>query len=82
MLDLDERLAGLVDDLERPVLGIVLDLLVRELATNETLEAVNGVRRVDDGLTLGGQTDQTLTVLGESDDGGCRPRTLRVFDDP
>jgi hypothetical protein len=40
-----------------PVLHVVLDLLVGELTTNETLERKDSIRRVNDGLTFGRQTD-------------------------
>ncbi len=42
-LDLDDWLAVLVDDLERPVLHVGLDLSVGELSTNETLSIEDGV---------------------------------------
>ena len=64
-----------------PVLGIVLNLLVRELTTNETLEGEDGVCRVDDGLALSGQTNKTFAVLGEGDNGGCCSLTLGILDD-
>ena len=56
-----------------------LDLGVAELTTNKTLEREDGVRRVDDGLTLRGQTHETLSVLRERDDRGRCPRTLGVL---
>jgi hypothetical protein len=40
-----------------PVLHVVLDLLVGELPTNETLERKDSVRRINDGLTFGRQAD-------------------------
>ena len=66
---------------DSPVGSIGLDLLVIRLTTNETLESEDGVGRVDDGLALGGETDETLAVLGESDDGRRCPCTLGVLDD-
>jgi len=66
VFDLDLGLAVLVDDLERPVLHIRLDLLVGETTTDKTLGIENGVVRVHGDLVLGGITDQTLRV-GESD---------------
>ena len=63
-----------------PVSRVRLDLGVAELTTNETLEREDGVRRVDDGLPLGGETDEALTVLRERDDRRCCPRTLSIFD--
>ena len=56
-----------------------LDLRITKLTTDETLKREDGVRRVDDGLTFRGQTDETLSVLRERDDRGCRPRTLGVL---
>ena len=56
-----------------------LDLRITKLTTNETLEREHGVRRVDDGLTFRGQTDETLSVLRERDDRGGRPRTFGVL---
>ena len=64
---------------DSPVLCVFLDLLILVLTTDETLEREDGVRRVDDGLTLRGQTDETLSVLRERDDRGCRPRTFGVL---
>lgn len=66
-LDLNDRLAALVNDLEGEVLHISLDLGVRELAANETLGIEDSVLRVHGDLVLGGITDQTLGV-GESDE--------------
>ena len=62
-----------------PVSRVRLDLGVAELTTNETLEREDGVRRVDDGLPLGGETDEALTVLRERDDRRCCPRTLSIL---
>ena len=64
-----------------PVSSVFLNLLVIELATNETLEAEDGVCRVDDGLTLRWQTNETFTVLGEGDNGWCCPGALSVLND-
>ncbi len=60
--------------------GILLNLSVVKLTTNETLERENGVGRVDDGLPLGWQTDEALPMLREGNDRRCCPRTLRVLD--
>ena len=62
-----------------PVGRILLHLRVVELTTNETLECKDGVGRVDDCLTLRRETDETFTVLRESDHRGCCPRTLGVL---
>ena len=60
---------GVLDDLVGNLLDVTLDLGVGELATDETLGGEESVLGVDNGLTLGGNTDQTLTVLGESNNG-------------
>jgi hypothetical protein len=39
------------------VLSVILDLLVGELTTNETLESEDSVGRVDNSLSLGRQTN-------------------------
>ena len=63
---------AVLDDLVGDLLDIALDLSVGELATDQTLGGEEGVLGVDDGLTLGGDTDKTLALLGETDDGrGC-----------
>ena len=67
---------GVLDDLVGDLLDVTLDLDVGELATDETLGGEQSVLRVDDGLTLGGDTDQTLAILGETDNGGRCPGTF------
>lgn len=63
---------GVLDDLVGDLLDIALNLSVGELATDQTLGGEEGVLGIDDGLTLGGNTDKTLALLGETDDGrGC-----------
>lgn len=64
-----------------PVLHVVLDLLVFKLATDQSLKAEDSIRRVDNCLPLGRETDETLSVLRESHNRGCCPGTLRVLDD-
>ena len=66
VLDADVRLSGLVENGEREVLDIGLDLGVVELATDETLRVKDGVVGVHRDLVLGGISDQTL-VVGEGD---------------
>lgn len=78
-LNLDDRLATLVDDLEGEVLHIGLDLRVGELATDQTLGIEDSVRGVHGNLVLGGITDQTLGV-GETDERGSGSVTLVVGD--
>ena len=62
---------GVLDDLVGDLLDVLLDLAVGELATDETLGSEEGVLGVDDSLTLGGDTDETLALLGETNDGRC-----------
>ncbi len=57
------------DNLEGDVVQVLLDLLVLELSPNETLGGEKGRLGVDDGLALGGKTNETLTVLGEGNNG-------------
>lgn len=61
-LDLDVGLATLLNDLEREVLHIGLDLGVLELAANETLGVEDRVVGVHGDLVLGRISDQTLSV--------------------
>ena len=62
---------GVLDDLVGDLLDVLLDLAVGELATDETLGSEEGVLGVDDSLTLGGDTDETLALLCETNDGRC-----------
>lgn len=70
-LDLADWLASLVDDLEREVLHVGLDLGVGKLATDQTLGVEDGVGWVHGDLVLGGITDQTLGVSEGNERGGC-----------
>jgi hypothetical protein len=65
-------------DLVGHLLDVALNLSIGELAADETLRGEKGVLGVDNGLALGGDTDKTLAVLGETDDGGCCPRTCEM----
>jgi hypothetical protein len=58
---------GVLDDLVGDLLNITLNLSVGVLATNQTLGSEESVLGVDNGLTLSGNTDETLTILGEAD---------------
>jgi hypothetical protein len=66
VLHLDDGLSSLVDDLERPVLHVGLDLSVGELASDQSLGVKDGVVGVHGDLVLGGISDETLRVV-ESD---------------
>jgi hypothetical protein len=79
-LDLHDGLSGAVDDLEREVLHIRLDLGVGELAADEALGIEDGVGGVHGDLVLGGITDQALGV-GEGDEGRGGAVPLVVGDD-
>ena len=52
--------------LERPVLHVILNASIVELATDETLGIEDGVVGVHGDLVLGGISDETLRV-GEGD---------------
>ena len=79
-LDLDDGLAGLLDDLEGEVLHVGLDLGVLELAADEALGVENCVDGVHGDLVLGRVTDETLGV-GEGNERGCCAVTLVVGND-
>jgi len=72
---------GVLDNLVGDLLDILLDLSILESTTNQTLGGKKSVLGVDNGLTLGSNTDKTLTVLGESNNGGGGSSTLSVLDD-
>lgn len=56
---------GVLDNLVGDLLDVSLDLSVLELATDQSLGGEEGVLRVDNSLSLGSNTDQTLTILGK-----------------
>ncbi|ROW05767.1 hypothetical protein VMCG_05263 [Cytospora schulzeri] len=56
---------GVLDNLVWHLLDVALDLNVGELSADQSLGGEEGVLGVNDGLTLGGNTDQTLAILGE-----------------
>jgi len=62
---------GVLDDLVWDLLDIALDLSIGELSADETLGSEKSVLGVDDSLALGGDTDETLALLCETDDGWC-----------
>jgi hypothetical protein len=63
------REVGLIVDGERPV-----------LAAHLTLHGPDGAVGIGDGLPLGDLADEHLGLLGERDDGWCRPGPLGVGD--
>ena len=68
---------GVLNDLVRNLLDVTLDLSIGELATDETLGSEKSVLGVNNGLTLGSNTNETLAILGETDDGGSGTSTCR-----
>jgi hypothetical protein len=66
---------GVLDDLVWDLLDVALDLSIGELATDETLGSEKSVLWVDNGLALGGNTNEALAFLGEANDGGCGSAT-------
>jgi hypothetical protein len=80
VVDLDVRRTVLVDDREGPVSHVLLDVLVVEAATDETLGVEDGLAGVHGGLVLGRVTDETLR-LSEGNVGRGGPVTLVVGDD-
>lgn len=79
VLDLDDGLATLVNDLERPVLHVGLDLGVGELSSDQSLSVKDGVVGVHGDLVLGSISDKTLRVV-EGDVGRGGSVTLVVGD--
>lgn len=66
---------GVLDDLVGNLLNVTLDLSIGVLATDQTLGSEQSVLGVDNGLTLSGNTDQALAVLGETNNGGSSAST-------
>jgi hypothetical protein len=64
-----------------PVFCVLLDLLVPVLPSNETLERIHRLGRIDDSLSLCRETDESFAVLSERHDGRRRPLTLGILDD-
>jgi hypothetical protein len=62
---------GVLHNLVWDFLNIALNFRIGVLATDETLCSEKCVLGVDNSLSLGGDTDQSLSVLGEADDGRC-----------
>ncbi|KAH6607458.1 hypothetical protein Trco_003771 [Trichoderma cornu-damae] len=57
---------GVLDDFVGDLLDVSLDLSVAELATDQSLGGEESVLRVNHSLSLGGDTNQSLAVLGKS----------------
>jgi hypothetical protein len=64
-----------LDNLVGDLLNVTLDLNIGELAANQTLGSEEGVLGVDNGLALGGNTDETLAILSETNNGGSSTST-------
>jgi hypothetical protein len=78
--NLDEGVLVLVNDGERPVLHIFLDLRIIETTTDKTLSIENGVLGVHGSLVLSSITDKTFLVR-ESDVRRSGTVTLLVGND-
>ena len=72
---------GVLGDFERNIVDVLLHLSVGVLSTDETLRGEEGVFVVDDGLSLGGESNESLSFFREGDDGRGRSSSLRVLDD-
>jgi hypothetical protein len=68
-----------LDDLVGDLLNVTLNLSVGVLAANQTLSSEQSVLGVDNSLALGGNTDETLAILGETNDGGSCAGTCCSF---
>jgi hypothetical protein len=78
-VDFDMRVAVLgFDDLVGYTALFALDL--GKLAADEAFDGENGVFGIGDRLALGRLADETLTALGEGDDGGSRARAFGIFE--
>lgn len=56
----------MLHDLEGNLLDVLLDLGIGEFSPDQTLRGEECVFGIDDSLTLGGDTNKALAVLGES----------------
>lgn len=66
VVDLDHGFALLVNNLERPVPPVALDIRVVKVSTDQSLRVENGVLWVIGGLVLSGVTNKPL-FIGEGD---------------
>ena len=80
VVDLNNGLGSLVNDLERPVLHIGLDLGIGPLSSNKSLGVENSVVGVHGDLVLGGITNESLRVV-ESNVGRSGSVSLVVGND-
>lgn len=80
VLDLNNGLGCLVNNLERPVLHVGLDLGISELSANQSLGVENSVVGVHGDLILGGISNESLRVV-ESNIGRGGSVTLVVGND-
>lgn len=62
---------GVLHNLVWNLLDIALDFGIGELSSNETFCCEKCVFWVDNCLSLCGDTDKTLAILGEANDGWC-----------
>ncbi|MNE61293.1 NAD-specific glutamate dehydrogenase [compost metagenome] len=69
-----------LDDLVRHHLDVFLHDVFFEATTDQTLNRVQGVVRVGDGLTLGRLTNQNLAIVGVGDDRRRGTRAFSVLD--
>ena len=69
------------NDLVRDEAHVLLGHGVFERPADEALDREEGPLGIGDGLAFGGLADEPLAVVRESDDGGGRPRALRILDD-
>jgi hypothetical protein len=60
---------------------VLLHHRVFEAAADEALHREEGALRIGHGLTLGGDADETLAVVGHGDDRRRGARAFRVLDD-
>ena len=72
---------GTANDLVRQILLVLLGGRIVVTTTNQTLRREQSVLGIGHGLTLSGNSNQSLTVGGERHDGGGCSDALRVFND-
>mmetsp|Transcript_25358 Transcript_25358/g.59170 ORF Transcript_25358/g.59170 Transcript_25358/m.59170 type:complete len:622 (+) Transcript_25358:339-2204(+) len=79
-LDLDDRLAVDRHEVERPQLHVVLNRRIGKAPANQALGIIDGVRRVERRLVLGGIADEALGI-GKRDVRRRHAVTLVIRDD-